>query len=183
MRCSMPTDAGKQEIGAVTSAIWSPTCKRNIALAMIDAPHFAWAAGVGGNLSEPRTGLGTAHGARAGRRTAVLRARAAAGDAARRISEQAGRSAIATHAQAQKPILADRPWLDPARHSRRSSSRASAKPMAHVHRRRRCQPEDLQGRDVRAASAARAAARPRCCACWPASPTQRRPHHRSTAPT
>jgi aminomethyltransferase len=32
---------GKTEIGAVTSAIWSPTCKRNIALAMIDAPHFA----------------------------------------------------------------------------------------------------------------------------------------------
>jgi aminomethyltransferase len=35
------TDAsGKREIGNVTSAIWSPTCKRNIALAMVDAPHF-----------------------------------------------------------------------------------------------------------------------------------------------
>ena len=33
-------DGGKREIGAVTSAIWSPTCKRNIALAMVDAPHF-----------------------------------------------------------------------------------------------------------------------------------------------
>ena len=32
--------SGKREIGAVTSAIWSPTCKRNIALAMVDAPHF-----------------------------------------------------------------------------------------------------------------------------------------------
>jgi len=32
---------GKKEIGSVTSAIWSPTCKRNIALALIDAPHFA----------------------------------------------------------------------------------------------------------------------------------------------
>ena len=31
---------GKTEIGSVTSAAWSPTCKRNIALAMIDAPHF-----------------------------------------------------------------------------------------------------------------------------------------------
>ncbi|HEX4506960.1 MAG TPA: aminomethyltransferase family protein [Alphaproteobacteria bacterium] len=31
---------GIKEIGSVTSAIWSPTCKRNIALAMIDAPHF-----------------------------------------------------------------------------------------------------------------------------------------------
>jgi aminomethyltransferase len=31
---------GKREIGAVMSAIWSPTCKRNIALAMVDAPHF-----------------------------------------------------------------------------------------------------------------------------------------------
>jgi len=33
--------AGRKEIGSVTSATWSPTCKRNIALAMIDAPHFA----------------------------------------------------------------------------------------------------------------------------------------------
>ena len=33
--------SGKREIGSVTSAIWSPTCKRNIALAMVDAPHFA----------------------------------------------------------------------------------------------------------------------------------------------
>ena len=32
--------AGKQPIGSVTSAIWSPTCKRNIALAMVDAPHM-----------------------------------------------------------------------------------------------------------------------------------------------
>ena len=31
----------KWEIGSVTSAMWSPTCKRNIALAMIEAPHFA----------------------------------------------------------------------------------------------------------------------------------------------
>ena len=29
---------GKREIGSVTSATWSPTCKRNIALAMVDAP-------------------------------------------------------------------------------------------------------------------------------------------------
>ncbi len=33
--------AGRREIGSVTSAAWSPTCKRNIALAMVDAPHFA----------------------------------------------------------------------------------------------------------------------------------------------
>lgn len=32
--------SGRREIGSVTSAIWSPTCKRNIALAMLDAPHF-----------------------------------------------------------------------------------------------------------------------------------------------
>jgi aminomethyltransferase len=31
---------GKREIGSVSSATWSPTCKRNIALAMVDAPHF-----------------------------------------------------------------------------------------------------------------------------------------------
>jgi len=33
-------DSGRREIGAVTSAIWSPTCKRNIALAIVNAPHF-----------------------------------------------------------------------------------------------------------------------------------------------
>jgi aminomethyltransferase len=32
--------AGRREVGSITSATWSPTCKRNIALAMIDAPHF-----------------------------------------------------------------------------------------------------------------------------------------------
>jgi aminomethyltransferase len=35
--------AGKtdnRECGNVTSATWSPTCKRNIALAMLEAPHF-----------------------------------------------------------------------------------------------------------------------------------------------
>lgn len=31
---------GSRQIGAVTSATWSPTCKRNIALAMVDAPYF-----------------------------------------------------------------------------------------------------------------------------------------------
>lgn len=29
------------ECGFVTSAMWSPTCKRNIALAILDAPHYA----------------------------------------------------------------------------------------------------------------------------------------------
>ena len=32
---------GKRRVGAVTSAMWSPTCKRNLAMAMIDAPHFS----------------------------------------------------------------------------------------------------------------------------------------------
>lgn len=32
--------SGKHEVGSVTSAIWSPTCKRNLALGMLDAPHF-----------------------------------------------------------------------------------------------------------------------------------------------
>jgi aminomethyltransferase len=31
---------GKRAIGSISSAAWSPTCKRNIALAMVDAPHF-----------------------------------------------------------------------------------------------------------------------------------------------
>jgi aminomethyltransferase len=32
-------EAGLKEVGHVTSAMWSPTCKRNIALAMINTPH------------------------------------------------------------------------------------------------------------------------------------------------
>ncbi|HZO23125.1 MAG TPA: aminomethyltransferase family protein [Steroidobacteraceae bacterium] len=32
--------SGQRQIGSVSSASWSPTCKRNIALAMLDAPHF-----------------------------------------------------------------------------------------------------------------------------------------------
>jgi aminomethyltransferase len=31
---------GRREIGHVSSAVWSPTCKRNIGLAMVDAPYF-----------------------------------------------------------------------------------------------------------------------------------------------
>lgn len=33
--------AGRKQAGSVTSAAWSPTTKRNLALAMVDAPHFA----------------------------------------------------------------------------------------------------------------------------------------------
>lgn len=32
--------SGRRQVGSVTSATWSPTCKRNIALALVDAPHF-----------------------------------------------------------------------------------------------------------------------------------------------
>ncbi len=32
--------AAKRQVGSVTSALWSPTCKRNIALAIVDTPHF-----------------------------------------------------------------------------------------------------------------------------------------------
>jgi len=33
--------SAKRGVGSVTSALWSPTCKRNIALAMVDAPFLA----------------------------------------------------------------------------------------------------------------------------------------------
>ena len=33
--------SGRREAGSVTSATWSPTCKRNIALAIVDAAHSA----------------------------------------------------------------------------------------------------------------------------------------------
>ena len=32
--------SGKRQVGSITSATWSPTTKRNIALAMMDAPHI-----------------------------------------------------------------------------------------------------------------------------------------------
>jgi aminomethyltransferase len=38
--------SGRREVGSVTSATWSPTCKRNLALAMLDAPHLADGAAV-----------------------------------------------------------------------------------------------------------------------------------------
>jgi aminomethyltransferase len=37
---------GRKEVGSISSAIWSPTCKRNIALAMVDAPYFAGGADI-----------------------------------------------------------------------------------------------------------------------------------------
>jgi aminomethyltransferase len=33
--------SGRKEAGSVTSATWSPTCKRNLALAMVEAPYIA----------------------------------------------------------------------------------------------------------------------------------------------
>jgi aminomethyltransferase len=33
--------SGRHEVGHVSSAVWSPTCKRNLALAMVDAAHIA----------------------------------------------------------------------------------------------------------------------------------------------
>jgi len=35
------TPTSKREIGSITSAMWSPTCKRNIALAMVEAPYYS----------------------------------------------------------------------------------------------------------------------------------------------
>ena len=31
----------RKQVGAVSSSMWSPTCKRNIALAMVDVPYFS----------------------------------------------------------------------------------------------------------------------------------------------
>jgi aminomethyltransferase len=38
--------SGRRQIGAVTSATWSPTVKRNIALALLDFPHVELGHGV-----------------------------------------------------------------------------------------------------------------------------------------
>jgi aminomethyltransferase len=34
-------EKGLRQVGEIKSALWSPTCKRNIALAMIEAPYFS----------------------------------------------------------------------------------------------------------------------------------------------
>ena len=39
-------EGGRKEIGSISSAIWSPTCKRNIALAMVNAPYFSGGADI-----------------------------------------------------------------------------------------------------------------------------------------
>ena len=81
--------SGKHQVGSVTSATWSPTCKRNIALAMVDAPHITTGLdALGRDLPEPRAGVGAPHGAGARRRATVLRARATPGRHRRRTSER-----------------------------------------------------------------------------------------------
>src|SRR5258706_9285300 len=42
--------AGEHQAGSVMSATWSPTCKRNIALAMLTAPHFRTGSPGGGGI-------------------------------------------------------------------------------------------------------------------------------------
>ena len=79
-------EGGKREVGSVTSATWSPTCKRNIALAMVDAPYFSSGLDhLGGYLLESRTRLGAANVPRAGGGTSVLRARSPPRHAAGRL--------------------------------------------------------------------------------------------------
>lgn len=39
-------EAGRKEVGSISSAIWSPTCKRNIALAMVEAPFYKGSADI-----------------------------------------------------------------------------------------------------------------------------------------
>jgi aminomethyltransferase len=46
--------AGRQQLGSISSAIWSPTCKRNIALAMVDAPHMATGSTIWAELYQNR---------------------------------------------------------------------------------------------------------------------------------
>jgi len=38
--------SGSKQVGSVSSATWSPTCKRNLALAMVDAPYMTTGASV-----------------------------------------------------------------------------------------------------------------------------------------
>ncbi len=100
--------AARRQVGSVTSAAWSPTTKRNLALAMVDAPAFRRRErAVGRHLSQPRAGVGAAHGARAHRRAAVLRPAAPPRDAPGRLLSSA---MIAS----QHKQNADRPWLDPS---------------------------------------------------------------------
>ena len=99
---------GKREIGSVTSAMWSPTCKRNIALAMVDAPYFQVGLdGLGGHLFEPRTRVGAPNVASA--RSSSVRFSRRNGAVRRRRRSFSGSACR----RPQPKSIADRPWLDP----------------------------------------------------------------------
>ena len=125
MRIAMRT----REVGSVTSAIWSPTCKRNIALAMLDAPHFERGASVWAEIYLNRELLWERRMARA--RVvdeAVLCTRAAPPDAAGRLLS--GRPCCARITQRVQPNSALRaPLARSEPRNRKSSSRASARAM------------------------------------------------------
>jgi glycine cleavage system aminomethyltransferase T len=75
--------SGKREVGSVTSATWSPTCKRNIALAMVDAPYFSMGSTVWADIYLNRELVWERRmSARADGGTSVLRAGAPARHAA-----------------------------------------------------------------------------------------------------
>jgi aminomethyltransferase len=60
-RLAVPVMHGGQQVGRATTTAWSPTLKRLIALATIDAPHFA----PGAQLQMEVTIEGARHFARA----------------------------------------------------------------------------------------------------------------------
>ena len=47
-------EIGRREIGSVTAAACSPTCKRNIALAMVDAPFLTVGTSLWADISVKR---------------------------------------------------------------------------------------------------------------------------------
>jgi hypothetical protein len=157
-RCCTPTSSGKREVGSVTSATWSPTCKRNIALAMVDAPHFKMGSTVWAEIYLNRELVWERRMARRRSSSARFLRPSAAAPRHRRTSERA---------------CHDR---NPAQIQRRSSlARPDAKPQIVIEGSTRrygaftaVDNVNLQiyKGEMFAWSAPRAAARPRCCACW-----------------
>jgi aminomethyltransferase len=56
-RAAVPVTSGGRQIGRATTTAWSPTLKRLIALATIDAPHFT----IGSQVRVEITVEGTRH--------------------------------------------------------------------------------------------------------------------------
>ena len=140
-RCFYTETAAKREIGSVTSAIWSPTCKRNIALAIVDAPHFQMGSTVWAEIYLNRELVWERRMSRA-----QVVERPFFAPERRRATPPGG---VLDGRGCCRPKIHRRPPL--ARSGRQAANRhrEHQQDIRRLHGRRQRQSSDLQGRDVR----------------------------------